>query len=143
MVRFRLKLSSPTNRWDYRLNSTMVRFRFVVDGELAILLNKSQFHYGSIQIYPCLPDKYIFECLNSTMVRFRFYSIICFRQSFLVSIPLWFDSDRSPTYFVPPRILSQFHYGSIQMYHLKPLPLVHCRVSIPLWFDSDRENEIL
>ena len=61
-----------------------------------VSLTESQFHYGSIQITAIdfLKKKRVSR-LNSTMVRFRFLPLtIILIITIVVSIPLWFDSDK-------------------------------------------------
>ena len=52
------------------LNSTMVRFRFMLLAALGAFA-MSQFHYGSIQIAVVKNLQAVVSGLNSTMVRFR------------------------------------------------------------------------
>ena len=100
---------------------------------------RSQFHYGSIQMYEALYKlQFLIKGLNSTMVRFK-----CMKQLQLtlnceiVSIPLWFDSN--PNNFTNKKWKN---YVSIPLWfdsnfseqYPNSNPLY---VSIPLWFDSN------
>ena len=53
------------------LNSTMVRFKFVMIAVNNGYNDRSQFHYGSIQIIPLISFNSKDLGLNSTMVRFK------------------------------------------------------------------------
>ena len=76
----------------------------------------SQFHYGSIQMKGKKERQHRISSLNSTMVRFKYYKFMNGKvKVFIVSIPLWFDSNK---------VTKDKKTG---------LPLV----SIPLWFDSN------
>ena len=89
----------------FGLNSTMVRFKS----------DQQRF-----SLYPL-------NCLNSTMVRFKCYSKTIGIKIGSVSIPLWFDSNKSLLTDSQERLhsRSQFHYGSIQMVSIRierPVP---------------------
>ena len=104
---FRTYVSIPL--W---FDSDEVRF-----AELRGFVKSSQFHYGSIQMV-WVSKHHIDDQvgLNSTMVRFRFRTYSDVEIQAVVSIPLWFDSDReTPSKRSLRTPSSQFHYGSIQI----------------------------
>ena len=77
----------------------------------------SQFHYGSIQIFP-----HTLFYTHTHMSQFHYGSIqigkIAIKQghSAIVSIPLWFDSNVTGMNAKFREVRSQFHYGSIQIH---------------------------
>jgi len=120
-------------------NSTLVRFK---------------------QYLTCCVDRGLDNGFNSTLVRFKRDFWLRSPTSPVVSIPLWFDSNRKVIDAVSSWHWFQFHSGSIQtkwfpsnitdpgfgfnstLVRFKPNSRSACplglSVSIPLWFDSNR-----
>jgi len=77
-----------------------------------------QFHSGSIQTPTAFGFSFDSTCFNSTLVRFKLGKAGADRHfSLWVSIPLWFDSNKSETIRRGFLLGFQFHSGSIQTQH--------------------------
>ena len=97
MVRFKLTITRNKfgelagSQFHYGSIQTIDRVQSICDG-----IQMSQFHYGSIQtglwwLWFCVKKSH-----NSTMVRFKQkMECYCNLRIALVTIPLWFDSNRS------------------------------------------------
>jgi len=171
-----------------RFNSTLVRFKLnsslIVPTGICVSIplwfdsnlrerkkvqqptTKFQFHSGSIQTEKPAATLQGSYCFNSTLVRFK--PSLWARSSsttFLVSIPLWFDSNgitqglchiprkfqfhsgsiQTIVNFAADELTRpfQFHSGSIQTTRESGVRAAAKVVSIPLWFDSNRWGSCL
>jgi len=162
LVRFKHSARKDAEWLSLCFNSTLVRFKLCLAGGGVASSWTFQFHSGSIQTWKVADRKKELEkSFNSTLVRFKpaafasprwsatefqFHSgsiqtssdalLVCFPRE--VSIPLWFDSNRSKGKAIRVREYG-FNSTLVRFKLIAPLLLLVCnwRVSIPLWFDSN------
>ncbi len=85
----------------------------------SLLLQKSQFHYGSIQIFfllyfptrPSCPSQFHYGSIQIKYIKMRLNMLLKSLNSTMVQFKCSYDVFR-----LKPLLGSQFHYGSIQIY---------------------------
>ena len=99
--------------------------------------NKFQFHSGAIQTAKQLGFSGGEPNFNSTLVRFKPYSCRIARSEVSISIPLWCDSNNSPS--LSRRTFYSYFNSTLVRFKLVPATWedrLHS-ISIPLWCDSN------